>query len=188
MKTRTRQFVQHLSHEIEDEVLAESYLDESLPLVGMVVMYFNAVEKSLDSFICEIISDRSDSCGLIVIQKLMFNSKLDLFKRFADDFHLTFASKPDPYDVLVRELSEIARLRNLVVHADWSCTDEEGYSFVRLKGSKDGMLQEYVQFSVESLEKLIDRIIAANHLLCNYWEWRSECLSNFGRRDEVSNS
>ena len=188
MKTRTKYFVQHLSHEIEDKVLAESYLDESLPLVGLVVMYFNAVEKSLDSFICEIISDRSDSYGLIVIQKLMFNSKLDLFKRFADDFHLTFATQPDSYDVLVRELSEIARLRNLVVHADWSCTDEEGYTFVRLKGSKDGMLQEYVQFSVESLENLIDRIIAANHLLCDYWEWRSECLSNFGRRGEISNS
>lgn len=184
MKTRTRQFVQHLSHEIEDEDLAESYLDDSLPLVGLVVMYFNAVEKSLDSFICEIISDRSDAYGLIVIQKLMFSAKLDLFKRFADDFHLAFSKQPDLYDVLVRELGEIARLRNLVVHADWSSTDEEGYTFVRLKGSKDGMLQEYVQFSVESLENLTGRIIAANHLLSDYWEWRSECLSNHGRRDE----
>ena len=186
MKTRTRQFVQHLSHDIEDEELAESYLDESLPLVGLVVMYFNAVEKSLDSFICEIISDRSDTFGLIVIQKLMYSAKLDLFKRFADDFHLCFQSKPESFDVLVQELGEIARLRNLVVHADWSSTDEEGYTFVRLKGSKEGMLQEYVQFSVDSLENLINRIIAANHLFSDYWEWRSECLSNHGRpKDEV---
>ena len=184
MKTRTRQFVQHLSHEIENEELAESYLDNSLPLVGLVVMYFNAVEKSLDSVICEVISDRSDALGLIVIQKLMFSAKLDLFKRFYDDFHLCFATQPESFAVLIQELGEIARLRNLVVHADWSSTDEEGYTFVRLKGSKEGMLQEYVQFSVDSLEKLIDRIIAANHLLSDYWVWRSERLSNHGGSED----
>lgn len=145
-------------------------------------MYFNAVEKSLDSFICESISDRTDAPGLIVIQKLMFNAKLDLFKRFSEDFHQCFEGEPPKFDELIRELSEIARLRNLVVHADWNSTDEEGYTFVRLKGSKQGMLQEYVQFSVDSLEKLMDRIIAANHLLSDYWEWRSECLANHFRR------
>jgi hypothetical protein len=64
MKTKTRQFVQHLSHEIEDEDRAAAYLDDSLPLIGLVVMYFNTVEKSLDSSICEIISDRTDAPGL----------------------------------------------------------------------------------------------------------------------------
>lgn len=181
MKTKTKQFVQHLSHEIEDEDRAAAYLDDSLPLIGLVVMYFNAVEKSLDSFICEIISDRTDSPGLIVIQRLMFNAKLDLFKRFCEDFHRCFASEPPSFDILIRELPEVARLRNLVVHADWDSTDEEGYTFVRLQGSKKGMSQEYVQFSVESLEKLMDRIIAANHLLSDYWEWRSESLANHFR-------
>lgn len=181
MKTKTRQFVQHLSHEIEDEDRAEAHLDDSLPLIGLVVMYFNAVEKSLDSLICEIISDRTDSPGLIVIQKLMFIAKLDLFKRFSDDFHHCSESAPPNFDVLIRELTDIARLRNLVVHADWSSTDEEGYTFVRLKGNKDGMLQEYVQFSAESLEKLMERIIATNHLLSDYWEWRSGSLASHYR-------
>jgi len=178
MKSRTRQFVQHLSHEIEDEDRAEALLDDSLPLIGLVVMYFNAVEKSLDSLICEIISDRTDAPGLIVIQKLMFSAKLDLFKRFSDEFHQYFASEPPKFDELIREVNEIARLRNLVVHADWGSTDEEGYTFVRLKGTKVGMLQEYVQFSVESLENIMNRIIATNCDLSDYWEWRSECLAN----------
>jgi hypothetical protein len=182
MKTKTKQFVQHLSHEIEDEDRAEAYLDESLPLVGLVVMYFNAVEKSLDSFICEIISDRTDAPGLIVIQKLMFTSKLDLFKRFCEDFHQCFDDGPPRIDKLLGELNEVAKLRNLVVHADWNSTDHEGYTFVRLKGSKKGMLQEYMQFSVDSLEELIERIIAANLLLSDYWEWRSDCLANRFRR------
>ena len=91
MKNKLKQFIQHLTHDIKDEDRAEEYLDESLPLIGLVVMYFNSLEKSLDSFICEIISDRSDASGLIVIQKLMYAAKVDLFKRFSEDFHSCFS-------------------------------------------------------------------------------------------------
>lgn len=181
MKTRTKQFIQNLSHDIEDEEKAESYLDESLPLVGLVVMYFNTLEKSLDAFLCEIISDRTEAPGLIVIEKLMYAAKLDLFKRFAEDFHFDEPTKPPTFEGLIAELSEVARLRNLVVHADWSSTDEEGYTYVRLKSTKNGLLQEYAQLSVESLDALISRLIAVNHSLSDYWEWRSECLGSHHR-------
>lgn len=178
MKSRTKQFIQHLSHDIEDENKAEEYLDNSLPLIGLVVMYFNSLEKSLDSFICEIISDRSDVPGLIVIQKLMYAAKVDLFKRFSEELHSCFNSTPPDFEKLVSELIEVGKLRNWVIHADWSNTDEEGYTFVRLKISASGMLQEYVQFSTESLQNLIERLIIANHRLCDYWEWKSEHLQN----------
>jgi hypothetical protein len=181
MKNRTKQFIQHLSHDIEDEERVEEYLDESLPLIGLVVMYFNSLEKSLDSFICEIISDRSDAPGLIVIQKLMYAAKVDLFKRFSEDFHSCFSTPPDFNDFL-GELVAVGKLRNLVVHADWSSTDEEGYTFVRLKSSSNGLLQEYIQFSVDSLESLIDRLIKANHRLSDYWEWKSDQLQDHLRR------
>lgn len=177
MKSKTKQFIQHLSHDIEDEERAEQYLDESLPLIGLVVMYFNSLEKSLDSFLCEIISDRSDAPGLIVIQKLMYAAKVDLFKRFSDDFH-SCISAPVDFNNLVGDLTEVGGLRNKVVHADWINTDEEGYTFVRLKTSSNGMLQEYVQFSAESLEKLIERLIKVNYRLSDYWEWRSDRLQD----------
>ncbi|HQT32190.1 MAG TPA: hypothetical protein PLL61_13380 [Thiobacillus sp.] len=176
MRSRTKKFIQHLSHDIEDEDRAEEYLDESLPLIGLIVMYFNSLEKSLDSLICEVISDRTDAPGLIVIQKLMYVAKVDLFKRFSDDFHGSFYFTPVEFNELIGELIEVGKLRNLVVHADWSSTDEDGYTFVRLKTSSNGMLQEYVQFSVESLEKLIERLIKANHRLSDYWKWKSERL------------
>jgi hypothetical protein len=182
MKTRTKQFIQNLSHDIEDEDRAEAFLEDSLPLVGLVVMFFNSLEKSLDSFLCEIISDRTDAPGLIVIQKLTYSAKLDLFKRFSEDFHLTFDSAPADFERLIGELSEVASLRNLVVHADWSSMDHEGYTFVRLKMSKGGMFQEYAQLSVDSLEKLIERASKANHMLSDYWEWRSDCLANHLRK------
>ncbi|AOW11649.1 hypothetical protein LPB72_19305 [Hydrogenophaga crassostreae] len=180
MKSKTKQFIQHLSHDIENEEKAEEYLDDSLPLIGLVVMHFNWLEKSVDSFICETISDRSDVLGLIVIQKLMYAAKVDLFKRFYEEFNSCF-STPADFEDLIRELVEVGKLRNLVVHADWSTTDEEGYTYVRLKTSANGMLQEYVQFSVESLSSLIERIIKANHRFSDYWEWKSDRLQDHMR-------
>lgn len=41
MKQKKKVFIQHLYHEIEDEEKAEEYLDNSLPLIGLIVMYFN---------------------------------------------------------------------------------------------------------------------------------------------------
>ncbi len=178
MKSRTKQFIQHLSHDIEDEDKVKEYLDESLPLIGLVVMYFNSLEKSLDSFICEIVSDRSDLPGLIVIQKLMYAAKIDLFKRFSEEFNSCFDTPAPEFDDLIAELVAVGKLRNLVVHADWSNTDEDGYTFVRLKTTSNGMLQEYVQFSVESLEILIERLVKANHRLSDYWEWKFEQSQN----------
>ncbi len=176
MKSKTTQFIQYLSHEIEDEDKSEAYLDESLPLIGLVVMYFNGLEKSLDSFLCETVSDRTDSPGLIIIQKLSYSAKVDLFKRFCDDFHSSCAVVIEGFDELIKSLNDVGKLRNLVVHADWENTDHEGYTFVRLKTSAKGMEQEYVQFSSESLEKLIQEISDARDKLSSYWESREQAL------------
>lgn len=50
MKSKRTQIQQHLYHEIEDEEKAESYLSDSMPLIGEIIMYFNELESSLDSF------------------------------------------------------------------------------------------------------------------------------------------
>jgi len=178
MKKRIKEFLQHLYHDIEDDAKAEEYLEESLPLVGSVVMYFNALEKSLDSTLCEIFSDRTDAVGLIVLNKLNYSAKVDLFKRFADDFHRCIGKEPDRYKSLIASLTEVGQLRNLVVHADWENTDPDGYTYVRLKISAQGMNQEYVQFSSESLIKLIDKIAAVRGELDSYWEERCEILTS----------
>lgn len=106
---------------------------------------------------------------------------MDLFHRFCDEFHRALNLVLPAYENLVTDLVEIGKLRNLVVHADWENTDHEGYTFVRLKTSGNGMQQEYVQFSSESLEKLIDEIAALQHRLSDYWDQRSEALSSHGQ-------
>ncbi|CAA0118061.1 Uncharacterised protein [BD1-7 clade bacterium] len=176
MKTKLKEFIQNLYHEIEDEDKAEEYIDNALPSIGLIVMYFNSLESSLDSVLCENFTDRTDSPGLIVLNKLNYSSKVDLFKRFCDDFQIGTNRKLDGYEQIIIDLNESGRLRNMVVHADWENTDDEGYTFLKLKMSKKGMYQEYVQFTDDSLQKIIELIIKTRFDLCQFWEHRNDVL------------
>ncbi|SMO54133.1 hypothetical protein SAMN06265171_102424 [Chryseobacterium rhizoplanae] len=176
MKQKKKLFEQHIYHEIDDEEKADEYLENSLPLIGLIVMYFNGLEKSLDSIICKIFTDRSDSTGLIVLHKMSYATKVDLFKRFSEDFHFACDVKIEGYQTLIANLRESGRLRNLVVHADWENTDNDGYTYINLKISSNGMEQEYLQFSVDSLKEIIDLIITSRNELQEYWDKRNEKL------------
>jgi len=176
MKTKLINFQQHLYHEIDDEENAEEYIDNILPFIGLIVMYFNSLESWLDSILCENFTDRTDSTGLIVLNKMNFSSKVELLKRFCDDFHYCLSQPIDGYEQLISDLKESARLRNLVVHANWESTDGDGYTYVKLKITKTGMKQEYVQFTEESLQRIIELIIKTQFSLSSYWEARNETL------------
>jgi hypothetical protein len=176
MKSKLVNFQQHLYHDIDDEEKAEEYLGELLPIIGSVIVYFNGLESDLDSVLCEHFTDRTDSIGLIVLNKMTYSSKVDLFKRFSDDFHLAFNKSVNGYEQLINDLRESGRLRNMVAHADWESTNEDGYAFVRLKISKVGMQQEYIQFSKESLLKLVNLINLTRQKLYEFWEERNDIL------------
>ena len=160
--SKLKAFVQHLTHDYlddEDEQRGFDLMQESLPLVGMVVMYFNMLEKLIDSALCDAVSDRSDALGLLVIHGMQYGAKVDMFKRFCEDAHQHMpAGTPPEYKGIVEGLVEASRLRNLVVHADWFHTDAQGYTYARLKLTKKGMQQEYFQLSPDALEDIVERI------------------------------
>jgi hypothetical protein len=97
MKVKRQPFIQHLTHDIEDEDKAWEHLDESLPNIGLIVMYFNGLEKMLDRMLCDIFSDRSDTPGLIVLQNMHYSAKVNLFARFSDDLHRAVGRVPTQY-------------------------------------------------------------------------------------------
>ena len=176
MKSKKVPFQQHLYHEIEDEDKAAEYAEKLEASIGAVVMHFSGMESNFNSALCEMFTDRTDSTGLIVLHKMNYLAKVDLFKRFCDDFHLSVGKVPSQYESLIHNLKEAGRLRGLVVHADWESTDEEGYTFVSLKINQQGMEQEYLQFSEESLAKIEILINETYKQLMEYWEARDEIL------------
>lgn len=178
MKTKLKKFTQYLCHEAEDDEKIEEYLNNALPFIGFIVMYFNSLESSLDSVLCENFTDRSDSTGLIVLNKMNYSSKVELFKRFCDDFQIGLDIKLTGYDLLINDLKESGRLRNMVMHANWQSTDDDGYTYLKLKMSKNGMQQEYVQFTEESLQKICELIVKTRDGLYEFWEYRNDVLHN----------
>lgn len=176
MKSKLKEFIQHLYHEVEDETKAEEYIDTALPLIGLIVMYFNSLESSLDSILCENFTDKTDSTGLIVISGLNYSSKVELFKRFLDNFQIDLNIQFKEYTKLIENLKKSAQLRNLVVHANWESMNEEGFAYVKLKMSKNEMHQEYIQFDNDSLQKIIELILETQNKLHNLWDERNKIL------------
>lgn len=163
-----------MSHEIEDEDKVWEYLDESLPNIGLIVMYFNGLESLLDQMLCEMFTERTDRTGLIVLQNMQYSSKVNLFSRFSNELHLSLNEAPPSYEKLLDKLREAARLRNIVVHADWENTDDDGYTYVNIKFSENGMEQEYVQLSAESLENIVDTVLDVRKRLGEYWDAKQD--------------
>lgn len=180
MKTKRRPFMQHLSHDdVEDDDKVWDHLDQSLPEIGLIVMYFNGLEKLLDTILCGMFSDRADSLGLIVLQNMQYSAKVNLFSRLSDDLHLAIHTIPSEYEKLLDRLREAAKLRNIVVHADWENTDEEGYTYVNIRFSDGGMEQEYVQLSIDALEEIVEKILVARKQLGNYWEAKDDLMQQY---------
>jgi len=57
------------------EGASEEFFDESAPLIGSIVHSFNDLEESLNSALCQIITDRTDVPGLVVIQNFLTPQK-----------------------------------------------------------------------------------------------------------------
>lgn len=52
------------------------------------------------------------------------------------------------FEGLIKDLKECGRLRNITVHADWDSTDVEGYTYLGIKITNNGISQEYIQFDL----------------------------------------
>ena len=178
MKKRLQPFQQYLEHDlpIADEG-SNSNLVETLFQIGLVVWRFNSIERALDQAICAGINDRSDSMGLIVIHGMQYAQKVELYRRMCEDLHEAAGGTVPSFAGLIDALKAASTHRNLVVHADWTNSDAEGYTFTKVQIKNGGMMQEYAQLTVESMEKVCDEMSTTFERLHAYLNERDELLS-----------
>lgn len=181
MKNRRSPVGQYFIEGLGDTEDAFQYVENLLPLIGEVILFFNSLESDLDSVICEIISDRTDLKGLLVLHNMMYATKVELYERFrSEELRLCGLEMPS-FRKLISNLKECGTLRNRVVHANWQYTDNEGYTHVRMKMGKIGLEHELVQFSIESLEQIIEKIIGAREAIEDFEELLTEKHTEFHR-------
>lgn len=166
-------------------------IEEFIPWIGEIVVAFNGLEASLDSVLCETFSDRSDQKGLLVLHSMMYSTKVDLFKKFNDDFIRAFDWDIPSYKELISSLKECGVLRNKVVHANWEYTDDEGYTQIKYKVGNEGLEYELCKFSGESLKKITEEIYKTRYALgdfneeCSYKisQWNNTAANNSNIRN-----
>ncbi|WP_151703951.1 hypothetical protein [Nitrincola alkalilacustris] len=170
MKNRKSPVGQYIIDGLGDTEESFEYVQDLLPLIGEVILFFNALESDLDNLICENISDRTDYKGLLVLHNMMYATKVGLYERFRSEELRQCGLDIPVFSGVISSLKECGTLRNKVVHANWQHTDDEGYTHVRFKMGKQGLEHELVQFSVESLEQIIEIIIDTRNAIENFEE------------------
>jgi len=170
LKNRKSPVGQYILDGLGDTEEAYDYVQNLLPLIGEVILFFNSLEFDLDEVICENISDRTDHKGLLVLHNMMYATKVDLYERFRSEELRQCGWEIPAFAGVISHLRECGTLRNRVVHANWQHTDEEGYTHVRFKIGKQGLEHELVQFSIESLEQIIEKIIDTRNAIDSFEE------------------
>ena len=141
---------------------SEDFLEKSAHLIGYIVHSFNSLEEELSSQISALFFDDWDILGLMVTCNMSYSQKVDLFERFLVVEKAAREKSVSCFEELIKNLRDVGRLRNKVVHADWQSAHPDGYTLCRVKVDAKGVQHEYVQFTIKSLEgilKLIDRTL-----------------------------
>ena len=158
MKKKQKQLGQYIFTNHDFEGSTDKFFAETAPLIGYLVHSFNALDSALNSTVCMLINDRADEKGAIIIHNMSFSAKVDLFYRLVRSMELIVEKELPSFPVFIENLKKCATYRNAVVHAEWDSLEEGGYTYVKMSFAKDGLQQQYWQFTPESLMKINDFI------------------------------
>jgi hypothetical protein len=161
MRSKKTQVGQFFIEGLGDTDDAYDYVQNLLPNIGEVVIWFNMLEVEIDHILCQHISNRSDQKGLMVVSNMMYATKIELFERFTADLLRSTGQTLDWFPQLLSDLRECGTLRNKIVHANWMYTDNDGYTQVKIKVGKQGLEHELTQFTKDSMDQIIAKIDSA---------------------------
>lgn len=183
LKRRSVPFGQHRGDQVEvgDEVAANERLQAALQLIGEVVFVFSTLESMLADHLCEIINDRSDEPGVIILHGMLYRQRVDLFERLNRSFLGYFDSDAKQsaramFGPLIDELRDLGELRNQVVHADWGTIDEQGYATVKTNMTLKGLHESRMLFDEGFFDALVGRITAATQQFDDFIQMRELLL------------
>lgn len=155
----------------------EEFLELIAPQIGFIVFDFNLLEERITSFICQILNHNNDAKGLIITRNLTYSTKVDLLDRYSLFTQQTLQKHIETHKTFIDDLKESGRLRNMVIHAEWETADKEGYACVRLRTTRNGLIQEFVQLNYESLLNVRNKIIETFNYFDHYEEMYDEIVT-----------
>lgn len=108
--------------------------------IGKLLMSFSFLEQSLNDALCYLINNRTDSVGILIIRKMFFKQKLNLYKDMIFELITNCVSNPaknkrilDKANNIIRKAEELSEFRNRIVHTDWTTVDIDNFYTVSIE-------------------------------------------------------
>lgn len=145
---KTKPFDQYFDYEENNlSKQKEVKLQES---IGKLFMSFSFVEQDLNDALCSLINDRADSVGVLIIRKMFFKQKLNIYKDMVSDFIRCVGGPTkskkllNKTDSVIKKAEELSEFRNDIAHADWTTLDKD--NFVTISIEIDNKKEEGVHY------------------------------------------
>jgi len=136
MKTKYKPLGQFIFDNHDLDLSIDDFLYQTAPLIGYIIHSFNSLDEELNSCICNLINDRADEPGALIIYKIPFSAKIDLFNRLVKSLEVSTNKTIPTLNSLINDLKKCGELRNAVVHAEWENMTEDMYTYVKMKFQK----------------------------------------------------
>jgi len=159
-----------LDYVSEEEL--DRYLEEIVPGIGWVVVYFNSLEDHVSDFIREAIlrDPLQDERLDVFLAEMMFAGKcralIHLYGQMIEGKAVQFTHAD--LNALEAMLFECATRRSEYAHADWIGVRTEGYVRVKAQSKKTGVFHRYKKFDLARIKEDAEYISAARFKLVEF--------------------
>ena len=164
----------------EDDYINKVF-DKYSQLIGRFLIEFSRLEHDFNITIAEFFGDDYHETGYIIIKKLMFFNKIELFYDLyirPISFSEKNKKKKEKLLNIKERLNKINTFRNRVVHANWASLNKDG--FVRTKIITDYRVDGAVKFErVKITPKIIKKNISEINRLIDTIETFTETALQF---------
>lgn len=150
----------------------DRYLEEIVPGIGWVIVYFNSLEDHISDFIREAILRDSfqDERLDVFLSEMMFAGKcralIHLYGQMIEGKAVKFTHAD--LNTLEAMLFECSTRRNEYAHADWIGVRAEGYVRVKAQSKKTGVFHRYRKFDLAQIKEDAEFISTARHKLVEF--------------------
>jgi hypothetical protein len=144
-----------------DTDFMDEHSDKFSKIIGEYIIDFSYLEHSLDKLISEMMDDRSDAVGFIIMSEMGMSNKIDLLEKFIKLEKYHGLKRPKHIAPLIRELRAVNTFRNRLAHANWSSMRQDGMTRIKTRIDKNNGIY-FENFKLDTATIINARIVLGN--------------------------
>lgn len=169
MKVRRDRFVEQYDHVLGEYI--NKVKSKYAPRIGLFLIRFSSLEHTLDILLADRLLDRSHQFGYIVIEGMLLNGKIELFRKLFEAFVRHVNPKYSArLGVLVTRLHAVRVFRNYVAHANWNTLEPTGYVRTKIGESDGEVIFKKVRMTPKVINAWIRRVVELERQLDDFAE------------------